>query len=56
MSIEQKADKLRQEYLVQDRDRLVFNDFQKALPRLRQTALYDIFRRMPKGRLMHAHI
>ena len=56
MNIEQKADKLRQEYLVQDRDRLVFNDFQKALPRLRQTALYDIFRRMPKGRLMHAHI
>ena len=56
MNIEQKADKLRREYLAQDRDRLVFNDFQKALPMLRQTELYDIFRRMPKGRLMHAHI
>jgi adenosine deaminase CECR1 len=56
MNIEQKADKLRREYLAHDVDRLVFNDFQKALPALRQTALYDIFRRMPKGRLMHAHI
>ena len=56
MDIEQLTDKMRQEILHADRDRLIFNDFQSALPSLRPIGLYSIFRRMPKGRLMHAHI
>lgn len=56
MDIEHLTDKMRQEILTADRDRLIFNDFQGALPALRQTGLYSLFRRMPKGRLMHAHI
>ena len=56
MAIEQSLDIMRREILQADRDRLIFNDFQKALPKLRETRLYKIFRAMPKGRLMHAHI
>ncbi len=56
MDIEHNIDKLRQEILRQDREELIFSDFQKALPRLRTTSLYRIFKAMPKGRLMHAHI
>ena len=50
------AGRMRQEILQSDHDGLVFRDFQKALPSLKQTRLYKLFRRMPKGRLMHAHI
>lgn len=56
MDIEQITSRLRHEILEKDRDRLIFNDFQKALPALRTTELYRCFRAMPKGRLMHAHI
>ena len=56
MDIERITAGLRREILSGDRDRLIFNDFQKALPALRRTELYRIFRSMPKGRLMHAHI
>ena len=56
MDIEHIAGRLRQEILQADSEGLVFNDFQKALPSLRKSPLYDIFRKMPKGRLMHAHI
>ena len=56
MKIENLADDLRREILQSDCGGLVFNDFQKALAALRQTPLYALFRRMPKGRLMHAHI
>lgn len=47
---------MRQDILQADKEGLVYKNFQKALPALRQTQLYRLFRRMPKGRLMHAHI
>ena len=56
MNTEQIAAGLRNEILSADRDKLIFNDFQKALPALRDTELYRMFRAMPKGRLMHGHI
>ena len=56
MILENLADGLRREILQSDHEGLVFNDFQKSLPALRRTPLYALFRRMPKGRLMHAHI
>ncbi len=56
MNIEQRAAGLRQEILASDLREQVFFDFQKALPQLRGTSLYKLFSRMPKGRLMHAHI
>ena len=56
MNLERIADQLRQEYLAVDRENLVYRDFQKALPSLRRSKLYAFFRRMPKGRLMHAHM
>ena len=56
MNIEQIAGRMRRECLAADGAQLIFNDFQKALPALRQSKLYELFRKMPKGRLMHAHI
>ena len=56
MDIEQLAAGMRREIISGDCDRLIFNDFAKALPSLRSSGLYRIFRAMPKGRLMHAHI
>ena len=56
MNIEQIVGRMRRECLAADGAQLIFNDFQKALPALRQSKLYELFRIMPKGRLMHAHI
>ena len=56
MDIEQTTCRLRQDCIVAQKAQLIYNDFQKALPALRQSEIYDVFRRMPKGRLMHAHI
>ena len=56
MEIEQITNKMRQDILAASRDELIFNDFQQQLPKLRETSLYTIFKAMPKGRLMHAHI
>lgn len=56
MDIEQITGRMRQEILQADRENLIFNDFVKALPALRTTGLYRIFKAMPKGRLMHCHI
>ena len=56
MDIEQITGQMRQQILAADSGKLIYNDFGKALPALRTTALYGIFKAMPKGRLMHAHI
>ena len=56
MNIEQTAGRMHRECLAADSGKLIFNDFQKALPALRQSGLYALFSRMPKARLMHAHI
>ena len=56
MNIEQIAGRMRRECLEADGAQLIYHDFQKALPAMRQSKLYELFRRMPKGRLMHAHI
>ncbi|MBQ7254196.1 MAG: hypothetical protein IJS30_05945 [Bacteroidales bacterium] len=56
MEIEQITSKMREDILAASLDGLIFNDFQKQLPKLRETSLYRIFKAMPKGRLMHAHI
>ena len=56
MDIEQITGRMRQEILDANRDNLIYNDFQKALPALRGTKLYSLFKAMPKGRLTHSHI
>ena len=56
MEIEYITSRMRQEILAANRDGLIFSDFQQQLPKLRETGLYRIFKAMPKGRLMHAHI
>ena len=56
MEIERQMAGMRRELLSGGCDRLIFNDFQKQLPALRAGKLYSLFRSMPKGRLMHAHI
>lgn len=56
MDYSQKMDHLRQELLAVENGELICNDFQRALPSLKGTDLYGIFCRMPKGRLLHAHI
>ena len=56
MEIEQITSQMRHDILSANRDGLIFNDFQQQLSKLRETSLYRIFKAMPKGRLMHAHI
>ena len=56
MDIESLASKMRQDCLAADPGQLIYHDFQKALPALRRSPLYAFFKRMPKARLMHAHI
>lgn len=52
----EKMARMRHELLSVNNGELICNDFQRALPYLRGTELYGIFFRMPKGRLLHAHI
>ncbi len=52
----EKMARMREELLSAENGELICNDFQRALPSLRSTELYGIFSRMPKGRLLHAHI
>ena len=53
--LDRKLDALRREVLAAGYDSLIYNDFQSAMPMLRKTELYSIFKEMPKAWLCHAH-
>ena len=53
--LERRLDALRREVLASGYESLICNDFQKALPLLRDTSLHGLFRQMPKAWLCHAH-